>query len=164
MNNMKKEDIKKIILGIVVFIVLILLLILIFKKRGFNKIINKELACKNQTIQSRYSSVEKFTKKEHQARHENVDEPLISNYKIEKVDEKKFEKVKNKKNFKITDDFKDAKIYKYVLDEVKQKTKDGKTIVLDKDVEYYLLINKDNKVLILNDSKHINKLCEIKKK
>ena len=65
------------------------------------------------------------------------------------------------KEYKEMTEVKNGDSFLLTLKERKQKQKDGKTIILDKNVEYIVTV-KDKYVQIFSKSRNINKLCKIK--
>ena len=161
MNKSKKENLVKIIFGVVAFVLIVVIIIMLFFRKGFANLTNKQLICENTSLGYKtkstiiYKSNNMYEEKFYGEK--PLPEPLTSEYKYKKATK---EDLKSKE-YKEMSEVKNGDSYLLTLKERKQKQKTGKIITLDKDVDYIVTV-KDKYVQIFSKSRNINKLCKIK--
>ena len=157
MNKSKKENLVKIIFGVVAFVLIVVIIIMLFFRKGFANLANKQLICENTSLGYKTKSTIIYKSNNMYEEKFYGEEPLTSEYKYKKATK---EDLKSKEYKEMTE-FKNGDSYLLTLKERKQKQKTGKIITLDKDVDYIVTV-KDKYVQIFSKSRNINKLCKIK--
>lgn len=153
----KKENMIKLILGVVFLILVVIIIMILFFRKGFGNLTNKELVCENTTPGYKTKSIIVYKSNNMYEEKFEGEEPLKSEYSYKKATKDDLKS----KEFKEIKEVKDAEKFLLVLKERKQKQKNGKIITLDKDVEY-IVAKKAKYVQIFSKSRNINKLCKIK--
>ena len=157
MKKSNKENMIKIIFGALALVLAIVIITMLFFRKGFGKLTNKQLICENTS--PGYKTKSTIVYKANKTYEEKFDkeEPLTSEYSYKKATKEDLKA----KEYKEMTEVKNGDSFLLKLKERKQKQKDGKTITLDKNIEYIITV-KDKYVQIFSKSRNINKLCKRK--